>query len=369
MKNISQTVSDSAKYLGQAFSLAYYLPALVFVLVHFYILIPAWINVSPLLGGQTKKFTLPLIGEINLESLIDILLWPLIVGIVLFVLNSILIRLFEGMPFWLKQGLLYPLTYHNRKRCQKLYRKLVKLQREYRRVNAIFWRTRSSEKRSYLKQILAGLELQINRKHQAVEKYKEKYKITLRQTLPHDVRRVCPTSFGNGFAIAEEYSYERYGIDAVLFWPRLRQLMQEKASNHSFLLSQQKTIVDLSINFAFLFGLLAVEAALISIFSDYQKILLALAIIAVILTISFYRASVSAIQVLGELIKISFDYHRGLVLEAFNLKMPDNLSEEQVIWVKLAAFIRRGDVFYFPEKYRNNETKNDEAEEKKNTNE
>jgi hypothetical protein len=66
---------------------------------------------------------------------------------------------------------------------------------------------------------------------------------------------------------------------------------------------------------------------------------------------------------------LNFDYHRGLVLEAFNLKMPDNLSEEQVIWVKLATFIRRGDVFYFPEKYRKTETKNDEAKEKKNTNE
>lgn len=45
----------------------------------------------------------------------------------------------------------------------------------------------------------------------------------------------------------------------------------------------------------------------------------------------FYSASVSAIQVIGELIELSFDYYRGLVLEAFRLSTPNELSEEQTI--------------------------------------
>jgi hypothetical protein len=68
---------------------------------------------------------------------------------------------------------------------------------------------------------------------------------------------------------------------------------------------------------------------------------------------------------MGELIKTSFDYYRGLILQAFNLKMPDKLSEEQVLWVKLAAFIRRGDAFYFPEEYREPENKNNGSDEGK----
>jgi hypothetical protein len=363
MKNISDTVSESVNYLGQEFLLAYYLPALVFVLAHIYLLIPAWIIALPLSQGQITKLSIPLIGKINLTSIINILVWSLLIGVILLVLNSVLIKLFEGKPYWIKEGLLKLLTNRNRKFHKKLYENLVSFKKQYLDINELIWQANSSDEQLKIRQDIAGIALQIQEEHQRIEKLQP------RQTLPHDLRRVCPTSFGNALAIAEEYSYERYGIDAVLFWPRLRQLMQEKASNHSLLLTQQKTVVDLSINFAFLFGLLAVEAALTSIFSAYRNILLVLAIIAIILTICFYRASVSAIQVLGELIKISFDYHRGLVLEAFNLKMPDNLSEEQVIWVKLATFIRRGDVFYFPEKYRKTETKNDEAKEKKNTNE
>jgi hypothetical protein len=185
------------------------------------------------------------------------------------------------------------------------------------------------------------------------------------QILPHNVERVCPTSFGNAYAIAEEYPYERYGADSVLFWPHLRTLMQEKAANHSLRLTQQKTVLDLSINFAFLSGIITVETILILVFLGYKPLLLVLVVVAFILSISFYQASVAAIQGLSGLIKVSFDYYRGLVLQAFNLRIPENLSEEQTVWLKLATFIRRGDAFYFPEEYRNSEMGSSGIEEKK----
>lgn len=359
MKNISDSVSESIKYLGQGFLLAYYLPSLIFVLAHIYVLIPAWIKAPLSSQGQLTKLSLPLIGEIQLNLLINSLLLPLVVGMILFVLNSPLIHIFEGRPAWLRQGLLSPLTKGNRKRCKKLYGNLVDLQKMYLQVNTRIWQTHSDEEQ--LRQQLAGLAQQIEEEHEKIEKEQP------RQTLPHDIDRVCPTSFGNAYAIAEEYSYERYGIDSVLFWTRLRGLMQDKAPGHSLQLTQQKTVLDLAINSAFLSSLLALEAALTIIFLRYYNLLLVLAVIALILSISFYKSSVVAIQVLGELIKTSFDYHRGLVLEAFNLKIPDDLSQEQVIWVKLAAFIRRGDAFYFPVEARETENKNNEVKEGKKT--
>jgi hypothetical protein len=369
MNNISETVSESVKYLGQEFLLAYYLPALVFVLAHIYVLIPAWIHTSLSPQRQTAKLTLPLIGQINLTSLIDILLWPLIVGIILFVLNSILIRLFEGMPCWIRKGLLRRLTERNEKNSKKYYSNLVGLRTEYQRVNTLIWQTKLDEEKNILKQQLAGLTQQIDEEHNRIEKLQP------RQSLPHDVRRICPTYFGNAFAIAEEYSYERYGVDAVIFWPQLRELMHDKAPSHSLRLTQQKTVLDLSLNFAFLSGLLTFEAVLTAfltlMFSRSQNLLLllVLAVISLILSISFYRASVAAVKILGDLIKTSFDYYRGFVLEAFHLKMPDDLNEEQVIWLRLAAFIRRGDAFYFPEEYREPKKKNNGVDEGKKTNE
>lgn len=346
MKDVSETVSESIKYLGQGFLLAYYLPALVFTLTHFYVLVPVSAGVLKLPQEATKKLTLPLLGEIDLSSLVDTLLWSLIISVILFVLNSVLIRAFEGKPFWLKNGLLSPWTKRNRKNCKKLYGELINLQRKHLTINVQMQQTASPDDLLNLAKELESLKSKINEEHKRIEELQP------RQSLPHDIERVCPTSFGNTYAIAEEYSYERYGADAVLFWPRLRTLMHENKPSHSLRLTQQKTVLDLSINFSLLSGILAVETVLILVFSGYKSLLLLLAVISLMLFISFYNASVSAIQVMGELIKLSFDYYRGLVLEAFHLSTPSDLSEEQTIWVKLAAFIRRGDVFYFPEEYR-----------------
>jgi len=353
MKEPSETVSESIKYLGQGFLLAYFLPALVFVLVHLYVLIPASIESLNLSKEAAKKLTLPLIGEIDLSSWVDSLLWSLIVSIALFVLNNLLIRSFEGKPRWLKDGLLSRLTKRNQKECKNLYGRLISLQNKYLEISSQRQHKISSDP------LLESLRIEIGNEHKKIEESR------YQQTLPHNVERVCPTSFGNAYAIAEEYSYERYGADSVLFWPHLRALMQEKATSHSLRLTQQKTVLDLSINFAFLSGLLTVETILILVFSGYKPLLLVLAGVTFILSISFYQASVSAIQGLGGLIKISFDYYRGLVLQAFNLRMPDNLSEEQTVWLNLATFIRRGDAFYFPEEYREEKKGGDGIEEKK----
>ena len=354
MQEPSKTVSVSVKYLGHRFFLSYYLPALVFVLVHLFMLIPELIGSLKMTQEAAKKSTLLLIGEIELSSWVNSLLWPLFVGIVLFVLNNTLICLFEGKPRWLKNGLLYCLTRRNQKECQKLYGRLNSLQKKYLDI--------SSKKHDTFSQdnLLESLRLEIENEHKKIEESK------YHQMLPHNVKRAGPTSFGNTYAIAEEYPYERYGIDSVVFWPHLRMLMQEKAPNHSLRLTQQKTVLDLTINFAFLSCIITLETILMIIFLVYKPMLLVLAGVAFLLFISFYQGSVAAIQGLGGLIKVSFDYYRGLILVAFNLKMPENLSEEQRVWLRLATFIRRGDAFYFPEEYRDAKKVNMIEEKKKN---
>jgi hypothetical protein len=344
MNDFASTVSESVKQLGQAFLIAYYLPASVFVLVHLYVLIPIWAGAHPSFPAATSELALPLIGDINLTSLIGTLLLPLVVGILLVGLNNVLILLFEGKLWWIEWGLLYPLTRFNRKRCKKLYSDLVGLQQEYRRVSVLLLQAQSTEEQNRLRQQLAGLAQQINEEHKKIEQEHP------RQTLPHDVRRVAPSAFGNAYAIAEEYAYERYGVDAVLFWARLRELMHDSAVIHSERITQQKTTLDLSLNFAFICGLLTLETILTLRFGPegHESLLIWVFLVNIVLFVSFYSASVSAVQTLGELIKNSFDHHRGLVLKAFNLQTPDGLIEEQAVWVRLAAFVRRGDEFYFP---------------------
>ncbi|MBK6431377.1 hypothetical protein [Candidatus Amarolinea dominans] len=77
--------------------------------------------------------------------------------------------------------------------------------------------------------------------------------------LPCDPERVMPTTFGNIYAMAEEYPYDCYGADSVLFWPRLREQMHEHAEGHSERLTAAKTFLDISINLTFLAGIVVLE--------------------------------------------------------------------------------------------------------------
>jgi hypothetical protein len=47
------------------------------------------------------------------------------------------------------------------------------------------------------------------------------------------------------------------------------------------------------------------------------------------------------------MISQSFDLYRLSVLDAFGLARPQSLDEEYWTWVRLAAFIRRGEPFYY----------------------
>ena len=169
--------------------------------------------------------------------------------------------------------------------------------------------------------------------------------------LPRDPARIVPTAFGNAYALAEEYAYDRYRIDTVLFWSRLRAAMHEHAAIHSDHLTHQKTSLDLTLNLSFVSLLIAVECALTlrAGAQGYDGGLLLLCLLSALLFVGFYSSSVSAVRILAELIMMSFDLYRHLILETFHIQKPDDLRLERMLWVQLAAFLRRGDPFYFPD--------------------
>jgi hypothetical protein len=344
MKDFASTISETVKHMGQAFFIAYYFPSMVLVLVHLYVLFPIWSGEPDLVQfwTTTKQLVWPSLGEVDVVSLIVILLLPIVVGMVFVGLNDILIYVFEGKVWWLKQGLLYPLLRLNQRKWEKFYGDLAALRREYQRVSSLV----TDPSKEQLKAMqLASLAQQIDAVHNRMERNKP------HQILPYDREHLAPTRFGNVYAIAEEYSYYRYGADAVLFWPHLRTFMDEAAPKHAECIGQQKVALDLRLNFAYVFGLLACESltTLILDTSAHTFTLSTIGTVGILLFVAFYDSSVDAVHTLGELIKISFDRHRSLVLQSFDVQQPKDLSAEQEVWVNLAAFVRRGDIFYYPE--------------------
>lgn len=396
MKVLSSTLADSMQTLGQSFLIAFYLPALLFFLLHVYVLFPIWqpmqappteeppsttlatCMIEPTTGNEQPNRLLAMalntwlcakmadqpdessatwVESVSDEatSLLAGLLLPFFIGLILLRLNGYLIQGFEGKYRILKEGILYFLTKRNRKQSQALYAELIETQTFYREVSHKLWQSESDNKKLTHQQTLVSLRAKIDELHNQIEQK------TPIQTLPYDQTRIGPTRFGNYYAVAEEYSYQRYGADAVLFWTRLSERMQDEAPEHSERLIQQKTTLDFTLNLTFLSVLLLIEAmfTLLGLYFYDQPAdwwahwpLFALIGMGIPLAVLLYYSSVGAVYLLGELIKNSFDHYRHLILTSFGLKLPDTLREEQIIWVRLAAFIRRGDEFYFPTEFK-----------------
>lgn len=347
VNDLTTLVSDSIKQFGQAFFVTTYLPATVFVGLHLYVLIPLWQQQFDL---RWLSLSTPVDLAALAATLVSLLLSSLPLAVSLTLLNDTFIRIFEGKVIWLKWGLLAPLTKRNQQRAKQQTDKLSELTAdlrvEYRDQSQHLLQATTQEEQEQAQRALISLGQQLD---QAYSRLAQEHSL---QQWPIDVRRIAPTRFGNIYALAEEYAYRRYGVDSILFWPRLRQLMAKHAPNHSTLISQQKSWLDLTIHSSVVASLLAVESLISLIFYQSGNLLLiwlALFGSSILLTAGFYQAALNAVTVLGELIKQSFDYHRHLVLTAFKLPQPQHLLIERDVWIKLARFIRWGDEAYLLE--------------------
>lgn len=343
MKDIASSASDAVKQFGRNFIFAAFLPAAILVLVNAYLLLPMWSGRYDLFSGEIK-LELPLVGMTGLAALVGLLFVSLLVAIVFAGLNSTFIRFFEGKYWWQRSVVLRPLLSANQKAWQKRYGSLEALRSQHRQVAEAWFRNKNEPDRKVLEETLVELNWEIDKTHAEIEKR------NWRQSLPHSRDRLTPTAFGNSYAIIEDYAYERYGMDAVLFWPRLQMLIEKKDANFGERLSYVTGSLDLAINLAVVSFVVLLETIMtlwLLPASRSTNMFIATGIV-LLLGMAFYRASVGAVYSLGEIIMSSFDFHRELLLDAYGLRKPVSLDEEQRLWVKLTTFVRRGDAFYFP---------------------
>lgn len=379
MSNLTDAMSGALEHLGRTFLLAYYLPAAIFLLVNVQVFAPIWISQPSLAGAsqgsnviaissETEQLSEPanvegqnvqqdsseqpsflsMLGN-ELPALLSALILPMLVGLVLVALNDALIIILEGRPRWLRHGLLARWQRRNEAQCRSLYGKLSELRIQYRRESHRLVQATSDEERLSVRQRLAGLAVQINEEHTRLEQMETKPR------LPQDPIRVMPTTFGNMYAMSEEYAYDHYGADSVLFWPRLREQMLEHVEGHSERLTATKTLLDISLNLTFLALIIALEGIVTVILAQVRSqpttIPLVVTVVAPLVALASYRSAIGRVAQLGELIKNSFDSYRHLVLNVFGLQQPKTLDTERFVWGQLAAFVLRGDPFYFPEQF------------------
>jgi hypothetical protein len=240
----------------------------------------------------------------------------------------------------------------NQKRSENLYGPLKDLRRQY------FFLVSSPDGGSTdtpdtgadRDALIQQLKHEIQTVHEGLER------TPLARELPVESERVGATSLANILARAEEYPFERYSIDTAVFWPRLSPEI-EPAKLES--MTASFGMMNGLLNLALLSYVFALESLIISGGMLFGWIKPAwppiVAVVAGLLVgLAAYRAALGAARSVGNSLRAAFDCYRDRLLHSFNLKMPDDIEQERVVWLKLGAFIRRGESFYYPSEFRKN---------------
>ena len=241
-------------------------------------------------------------------------------GFLLLALNTPIIKLYENgfiLSSWLRR--------RNQEWRRQYYTALTARQEAYRQA---------TEKGQDLEDAIAKLEAA----HEKVEASGHQ------QTLPYDLKYVMPTALGNVFAVVEEYPWERYGMDAIVYWPRLAAAIPDDFKSQ---IADLKTTLDFLLNLSILATFFGLGTLGIAIW--FQTTLeLIYGLLALMIAYGLYRLAIGSARELGEMIKSSFDLFRGALLEKYGLPKPTSLIAEQRLWRLLASFIQRGEDFYYP---------------------
>ena len=330
---VRDEIEGLIKGIGRAFLFAAYLPALLFVAIQQYALLPAFGVQDVALPGVQS---VPLLSG---EILITLIL-PAFLALFLVSLNAPIARFFQGRFAWQKRFLLWPWQRANERKRARLYGRLNELRPRYRRSLQTLVGTdrEDTANRDALYEHLDQVAGEILDEHSRVEAQ------GLAQRLPTRARDVCPTELGNALAVTRAYPLDRYGMDAVLFWPRLRQVVDDDLLNA---LDNLKMFLDFGLNVAALALVVAIEAGIAGILTARAGWWIAGAISVAVAWLA-YRSAVRAAWAMGDLTNACFDFYRKDLLARFGLEQPEALFEEYGLWIKLGAFLRRGELAHWP---------------------
>ncbi|HXT64033.1 MAG TPA: hypothetical protein VN696_13425 [Pyrinomonadaceae bacterium] len=364
--------------LNSSFFFWYFLPAVTFVLLQL-------VTIGPLLGQPIPQFladkpdkiegTVDLVFWVLKGSFVLLILVPLLLAMLLSALSARVMKIYQGtLP--LARPLFQPWLVRNRRRNVEWYTKLRTLRRQYLFLvsqGVLLESVDGQEKATEIPEAARGA---------AIDRLKQETQLLHEELeskpavpdLPVDIDRVGATDLANTLALAEEYPFERYAMDAAVFWPRLSaEIEAERADSLKASFATMNGLLNLSL----LIYLSAVEFVVVgsAIAGGWNPasanarqplwatwlpnhrpaaagLTLVVALLLGVIGYGAYRAAVASARAVGNTMRTAFDYYRGNVLARFNLKMPGDLEEERVLWLKLAAFIRRGESFYFPTEFR-----------------
>jgi hypothetical protein len=143
---------------------------------------------------------------------------------------------------------------------------------------------------------------------------------------------VLPTRLGNVLRAAEDYSGddERYGMDAVFYWPRLYLVLPADTRT---LVEDYRSGLDrmvLAATLAALYPLASLAVLVIAHTSLLAWVISAAG--ALLVATAAYQAAVGAAVAFGDVVRSCFDLYRLSLLQQLGLARPASLEDERQLW-------------------------------------
>jgi hypothetical protein len=142
-----------------------------------------------------------------------------------------------------------------------------------------------------------------------------------------------PTMLGNVLRSAEGRAGSRYGLDAIVVWPRLYPLLSDKVTA---VLDDLRDQLDLAARFCVVFGIATVISVAFLAAHGWWLTAAAVTLAGALLS---YRAALAAAAAYGQALEAAFDLHRFDLLTALHLPLPANLTGEVSANQQLSRFL------------------------------
>jgi len=153
---------------------------------------------------------------------------------------------------------------------------------------------------------------------------------------------VMPTRLGNALRAAESYpgDEQRWGIDAVFWWPRLYLILPDSARTQ---VDDARAGLDQLVVLTMLSAAFGTVALALSCAGLNLTVGLGCAAGAFLLSRGSYLAAVTSAAVFGDLVRSCYDLFRGDLLTRLGWPMPPTLKRERQLWGALGQQLyRRG---------------------------
>jgi hypothetical protein len=159
---------------------------------------------------------------------------------------------------------------------------------------------------------------------------------------PPEPSPVLPTRLGNALRAAESYpgDDQRWGLDAVFWWPRLYLILPDSARTQ---VDDARAALDQLVVLTMLSAVFGVLALALSIAGLNLPAGLGCAGGAFLLSRGCYLAAVTSATVFGDLVRSCYDLFRADLLTRLGWQMPPTLKRERQLWSVLGQQLyRRG---------------------------